>query len=140
MKREQRSKINLKSNSGVTMTDLIIALAIFVTFAGIIGTLFYSAFKVNLEMKLSGASVNYAMQILEDIDKIAYEEVQNGMEDKYRAQFSIPEAFKLFIEVSNYNEGNNKEDFIKKVKLTIIYEFSERTENIVINRLKVKEI
>lgn len=133
-------KINFKSNSGFTMTDLVTALIIFSIFTGIIGTLMYNSFKTNLQVKMAGTAANYAIQILEDIDKISYDKVINGMESSYKSKFSIPNGFDLSIEVSNYNEGTDKEDLIKKVKLTITYSLAENSENLVIERLKIKEI
>jgi len=137
---EEKRKTNIKSNSGFTMTDLVIALSIFTIFTGIIGTIMYSSFKLNLQTKMSGVAANYAIQILEDIDKISYEEVTNGMENKYINKFSIPDGFKLTIEVSKYNNGNSKQDLIKKVKLTITYNLSGSTESFVVQRLKIKEV
>lgn len=122
------------------MTDLAVAIVVFTIFAGVIGTLFYSSFKVNVQTKLSGSAVNYAIQILEDIDKLTYEQVTNGMEQQYMTKFSIPSGYQLLLEVSNYNEGNDKEDLIKKVKLTISYGLTGETENIVIEKLKIKEL
>lgn len=133
-------KLNLKSESGFTMTDLIAALIIFSVFTGIIGTLFYSSFKINLQTKMTGTAGSYAIQILEDIDKITYNEVVNGMENKYKSKLSIPAGFDILIEVSNYNEGNNKEDLIKKIKLTIKYKLAGHSEQLVINHLKIKEV
>lgn len=138
--RKKFKKINLKSNSGFTMVDLVIALAIFALFATVIGNMMFSAYKTNLQVEMSGASIYYAMQILEDIDKIPYEDVKNGMESSYISKFSIPSAFTVNVNVSNHNEGTNKEDLIKKVKITITYEFSGNSESIVINKLKVKEV
>lgn len=135
-----KRKINIKSNSGFTMVDLIIALTMFTVFTGIIGGTLYSAYKTNIQTQIAGESVNYAMQILEDIDKISYEQVKNGMESSYISKFSIPSGFDLKIEVTNYNQGNNKEDLIKTIKLTINYEFLGKTESFVINKLKVKEV
>ena len=57
-------KINFKSNSGFTMTDLVTALIIFSIFTGIIGTLMYNSFKTNLQVKMAGTAANYAIQIL----------------------------------------------------------------------------
>ena len=57
MKRKQKNKINIKSNSGFTMADLIAALTIFTIFTGIICGLFYSAYKVSLETKLSSTAL-----------------------------------------------------------------------------------
>ena len=135
-----KNKINIKSNKGFTIADLAIALIVFVIFTGIIGTLFYSSFKINSQARISAVATNYAIEILEDIDKIAYDDVQNGMESKYIEQFSIPEGYELSIKIQKYNLGNDKADLIKKVKLTLSYGMMGDTEQIVIQRLKVKEI
>lgn len=133
-------KTNIKSNSGFTMTDLVVALIIFLIFSGLVVTAFYSSYVVNSKTKITASATNYSIQILEDIDKITYDEVQNGMENTYRQKFSIPDGYSLKMEVTNYDEGNAKEDLIKNVKLTIEYKIVGDTEKIVINKIKVKEL
>lgn len=133
-------KTNIKSNSGFTMTDLVVALIIFLIFSGLVVTAFYSSYVVNSKTKITASATNYSIQILEDIDKITYDEVQNGMENMYRQKFSIPDGYSLKMEVTDYNEGNDKEDLIKNVKLTIEYKIAGDTEKIVINKIKVKEL
>ena len=140
MKIEKKKKINIASDSGFTITDLAIAIIIFLLFTGIMGSLFYNAFKTERQTQMSGAAINYAIQILEDIDKISYEEVTNDMEESYMSKFSISSAYNLKIEVTNYNEGNDKEDLIKIVKLTMEYELAGDSENIMIKKLKIKEM
>lgn len=140
MKRERRKiQLNITSNKGFTMADVVIALIIFTIFTGTIGSFMYSSYKMNLQTKMSGSAVNYAMEILEDIDKIAYEEVTNGMENTYIQKYDIPSGFRLSIQVSNYKEGDGAQDIIKKVKLTISYEFAKNSQDIVIERMKIKE-
>lgn len=133
-------KQTIRSNSGFTVTDLVIALIIFLIFSGLVVTAFYSSYVTNAKMKITASATNYAIQILEDIDKITYDEVKNEMEDMYRNKFSIPDGYSLKIEVSNYNEGNQKEDLIKNVTLIIAYKVVGDTEKIVINKIKVKEM
>lgn len=134
-------KLNLKSEAGFTMADLIAALIIFSIFTGVIGSLMYTSYKTNLQTKVAGIAGGYAIQILEDIDKIGYDEVVNGMENAYKDKFGIPSQFNIHIEVSNYNDDeNSKEDLIKKVKLTIEYTFAESSDRFVVNRLKIKEV
>lgn len=135
-----KMKKYLKSNKAFTITDLVIALIIFLMFSGIVVTAFYAVFKSNSKIKLEAAATNYAIQILEDIDKITYNEVQNGMENNYRQKFSIPDGYSINIEVTNYNEGNDKEDLIKNVNLKIEYKILNDTEKIVINKIKIKEL
>ncbi len=134
-KKQKRIQLNIASNKGFTMTDVVIALIIFTIFTGTIGSFMYASYKMNLQTKMSGSAVNYAMEILEDIDKIAYEEVTNGMESKYIQKYAIPSGFRLSIQVSNYKE----EDIIKKVKVTVSYELAKNTQDIVIERMKIKE-
>lgn len=133
-------KTNIKSNSGFTITDLVVALIIFLIFSGLVVTAFYSSYVVNSKTKITASATNYSIQILEDIDKITYDEVQNGMENTYRQKFSIPDGYSLKMKVTNYNEGNNKEDLIKNVELTIEYKIAGDNEKIVINKIKVKEL
>lgn len=133
-------KTKIKSNSGFTMTDLVGAIIIFLIFSGLIVTAFYNSYVVNSKTKVTASATNYSIQILEDIDKITYDEVQNGMENTYRQKFSIPNGYILKMEVTNYNEENEKEDLIKNVKLTIEYKIAGDIEKIVINKIKVKEL
>ena len=140
MKKRRLNKINIKSESGFTMQDLVAALIIILIFVGSIGSLIYMTFKSNIETKISGLTINYAIKILEDIDKIGYDNVQNGMEQNYIQKFSIPSNFKLSIEVSNYDAGNNKEDLIKKVKLKITCNIMNISSDYIVNKIKIKEI
>lgn len=133
-------KTNIKSNSGFTITDLVVALIIFLIFSVLVVTAFYSSYVVNSKTKITASATNYSIQILEDIDKITYDEVQNGMENTYRQKFSIPDGYSLKMKVTNYNEGNDKEDLIKNVELTIEYKIAGDNEKIVINKIKVKEL
>ena len=57
------------------------------------------------------------------------------MESKYIQKYAIPSGFRLSIQVSNYKE----EDIIKKVKVTVSYELAKNTQDIVIERMKIKE-
>ena len=133
-------EINVKSESGFTMTDLVIALIIFAIFTGLICTLMYNAFRIEMQTKMAGNANFYAIEILEDIDKISYDDVVNGMESRYKAKFSISDNYNIKLEVSNYDEGGAKENLIKNVKLTITYKLDNSTENLIINKIKVKEV
>ena len=62
------------------------------------------------------------------------------MECHYKDIFSISNSYDLKIEVTNYNEGTNKEDLIKNFKLTITYKLDNNTESLVVNKIKVKEL
>lgn len=138
---KNNKKFNLKSENGFTMQDLMIAAFVIVLFVGLISSMMYSVYKTNIRADLTARMSTYAIQILEDIDKIAYEEVNSNLSSKYIEQFEIPSGFNVNIEVSNYGEGlQNIEDVMKIVKLTISYELQGETEEFVVQRLKIKEI
>lgn len=137
----KKIKLNFKSNKGFTMQDLLIALFFIVLFVGIISSMMYAVYKLQMKANLMSQMTMYSVQILEDIDKISYEEVQKKTAQEYRNQFSIPAGFNINIEVSNYGEGiENVQDVMKIVKLTLSYTFSNETEEFTVQRLKIKEI
>lgn len=137
----KKIKLNFRSNKGFTMQDLLIALFFIVLFVGIISSMMYAVYKLQMKANLMSQMTMYSVQILEDIDKISYEEVQKKTAQEYRNQFSIPAGFNINIEVSNYGEGiENVQDVMKIVKLTLSYTFSNETEEFMVQRLKIKEI
>lgn len=141
MSKDKTLKNLIRSNKGFTMQDLAIATLIITIFVGLISTLMYSVYKTNVKTNLTSQMATYAVQILEDIDKIPYEEVKPELADEYKSDFSIPESFNISIEVSNYGEGvNNVQDVIKIVKLNISYTILNETEGFSIQKLKIKEM
>ena len=81
MVKKTKFKNIIKSNKGFTMQDLIIATLIITIFVGLIGTLMYSVYNVNIRTDLTSQMATYAVQILEDIDKISYDEVTSELAD-----------------------------------------------------------
>ena len=130
-------KVNTKSESGFTFTDLAIAIFIIMLFTGTIGTIMYQITEVKLSTQLSAEAV-CAIQILEDIDKTDYDLIQNGMENSYRTKFQIPSGFAIRIDVidSAYTIAGQP---TKRVELRIKYKFKGRDEELAITRYKVKE-
>lgn len=134
-------KKKLKSQKGFTMQDLIIACLIFTIFAGLIGTLMYNSYYNNLRAELSANMTIYAVKILEDLDKISYEEVQTKTGTNYKEQFDIPAGYSVELNISNYGEGvENIEDIMKIINLKISYTLQGETEDFVVQRLKIKEM
>ena len=141
MSKKAKLKNLIKSNKGFTMQDSIIATLIITIFVGLISTLMYSVYNINIRTDLTSQMATYAVQILEDIDKIAYEEVNSDLANTYKSQLNIPAGFDVNIEVTNYVDGTqNIEDVIKIVNLTISYELRGDTEQFSVQRLKIKEI
>ncbi len=128
--------IKFKSNKGFTMQDIIIAMLILVLFAGIIGGSYVAIYKIQAETKLYATATLCAVQIFENIDKIDYEQVNNGDLKNWRTDYEIPNGMNLSLDVKPYNEQNT----IKNVKLTISYEFAGNTQKLVLEKIKVKEL
>ena len=131
-------KMNKKMENGFTFTDLAIAIFIIMIFAGTIGTILYQITEIKLSTQLSAEATVYAIQILEDIDKTDYELIQNGMEDSYKTKFEIPNGFALKINVSDSSKTVGGEP-VKRIELSIEYEFKGREEELTISRQKVRE-
>ena len=141
MKKNRKFRELIKSNKGFTMQDLIIATFIITIFVGLISTLMYQVYYANVKTDLTSQMATYAVQILEDIDKISYDEVNSDLAEMYKIKFSIPKGFDVNIEVSNYGEGiRNVQDVMKIVDLTISYELRGETQQFNVQRLKIKEI
>lgn len=141
MKKKIKFSNFIKSNNGFTIQDLIIATFIITIFIGIIGTLMYSVYNINIRTNLTSQMATYAVQMLEDIDKIPYEEVNSDLENTYKSQFSIPSGFEINIDVSNYaDEKENIQDVIKIVNLTISYDLKGDRQEFNVKKLKIKEV
>ena len=129
-----------KSEKGFTIQDLIAAMIVLGLFVGIIGTLYVSIYKVQLDTKVDSIATLYAVQIMERVDKLGYEEFTNSTIDQVlanmRNDFSIPDSYHISFEVIPYQS----DDLIKTVKMTINYEFAGKERTIIIQRLKVKEV
>lgn len=126
----------VKSNKGFTMQDIIVAMIILILFASVIGGSLVAIYRIQAETKLNAAATLYAIQILENIDKISYDQVNDGDLRTWRTDYGIPDRMNLDLDVNIYNEENTA----KIVKLAISYEFGGKTETILLEKLKVKEL
>lgn len=141
MKKNINSKFNIQSEKGFTMQDLIIAIFLLSLFVTLISGLMYKVYITNAKISLTAQMATYAVQILEDIDMIGYNEVNSELEQNYYNKFNIPKDYVLDIEVTNYGEGvENIEDVMKIVKLTISYKLQDDTEQFSVQKLKIKEM
>jgi len=127
------NKINLKSEKGFTLQDLIAAIIIFTIFVGTIGSLISTVVKMQLKTQMTAGATNYAIMILEDIDKRPYNQITSDLASSY----SMPQGFNLRIDITNHTGWT---DLIKFVKITISHDLFGEHEELVINRLKINEI
>ncbi len=131
----------IKSNKAMTMTDVVIGMLIIIIFTGILTSSFYQIYKYNISIKMNALALEYSIKILEDIDKMPYEEVNNQLNDSLKENYKIREGYNAYIEIKNYNEEDNtKEDIIKIVTLTIKYKEIEKEQEYTVKKLKIKEL
>lgn len=137
---EKQRFLKLKSNNGFTMQDLIIAIAIFTLFAGIIGTAIVATFRVQSDSQVDEVGTLYAIQIAEYIDKISFDDVESGMGDSLASMFNVPANFTVTIDVSYYKPDGETLSCVKEVDINLAYNFANDSRNIRIQRLKIKEL
>lgn len=131
----------LKSNKGISMTDIIVAIFILTMFVGLIGSIYYQIALNNGLIKMNAMAVYYGVKIAEDIDIMTYEEVTNDLNNLIKDNYDILKTFNIKIDVNNYNsKDTSKQDILKIVDINIEYTFLNKTENYKIKKLKVKEI
>lgn len=131
----------LRSNRAVTMTDLVTGMLILIIFTGILTSSFSQIYKNNIYIKLNGIATNYAIAILENIDKMPYEEVTEDINSTIREDYNINKNFNANVSVENYNSDKpEKEDIIKIVTVTINYNFNNTEDRYTVRKLKIKEM
>lgn len=134
-------KIKFKSNNGVTTMDIAIAITILSLFVGVIGNFYYQIVKNNNMIRFNTMAVYYAIKIAEDIDKVAYEDVNDDFKENLNVKYGLPENFNATLDIENYNESDSsKQDIIKKVNITIKYTFLKEERSYKIEKLKIKEL
>ena len=136
----KKNILNLKSNKGFTMQDLVLAIAIFALFSVIIGTGLVVTFKVQADSQVDEVGTLYAVQIAEYIDKISFDAVENGMGDSMAKKFNIPTNFTVTINVSDYKPELQEASYVKDVDINLEYNFNNDSRNIRIQKLKIKEL
>ena len=131
----------LKSNKGISMADVVIALLILIILSGVIGNILYQIAYNNAALRMNAIATDYAVKVAEYIDKIPYENVTNEMQITTINGEKIIDKFNVSIEVENYNnDDSTKEDIIKKVIITVNYNILKETKNYKIQKLKIKEM
>ena len=133
---------NIKSNRGVSITDVVIALIILTIFTGVIGNLIYQIAYNNAALRVNAIAADYAVKEAEYIDKIAYEDVQTSNEKITQINGeNVLDAFTIKLDVEDYKANDEtKQDIIKKVTITVNYNILKDEKGYKIEKLKIKEM
>lgn len=130
-----------KSNKGVTMTDVVIGMLILIIFTGILTSSFYKIYSYNLLIRMNAIAVDYTIKILEDIDKMKYEDVTEDLNNTLIADYNIMDNYDVSVKIENYNKDDEtKKDIIKIVTVDVKYDLKGDQKTYSVSKLKIKEM
>ena len=152
-------KIKLKSNKGISMVDVIIAIIIMAMFVGIVGNLYVKIATDNSKIKMNALATYYVVQIAEYIDKISYDDefleigtrndetVQNALKGSLKSVFigwteDIMEVNVIVKEPTYKNQEIEREDILKQIEIVAEYSVigEEEKQKYTVFKTKVKEM
>lgn len=129
-----------KSDKGISIIDIIIAMMILCIFVGVVGSLFYQIGLNSNLIKMNAVAVHYAVKLAEDIDVMPYEKIDNSLNASLNTDYEVPEGFNMSIEVEKYNKDDpEKADIIKIVTININYSCYDQDRSYKIQKLKIRE-
>ncbi|MDO5556716.1 MAG: hypothetical protein Q4G05_00500 [Clostridia bacterium] len=128
----------MENNRGYTGIDISIAIMIIIMAIAILSTLLAKTLNNIREVEYNSNASIYMVQMLEGIDKCAYESVDNtngNLVNTFRANYHIPTSFDITMQIEELHLG-----YVKRVTLRIEYLLDGSTESFEVKKLKVKEI
>ncbi|MFR0822722.1 MAG: hypothetical protein ACLU84_05005 [Clostridia bacterium] len=132
----------VKSNKGVMGADIVVSLLVLTLFAGVIASLFADVFFQNISIRMNALATNYAIKILEDTDKMAYNDVTQAQMDKNLTnKYGISSNYTVTVKVENYNANDyTKKDLIKIITVTVKYTLKDKPYTYTVKKLKIREM
>lgn len=131
----------IKENKAAIMSDVVVAMLIVILFTGIITTSFYKIYENNIYIRMNAIAVNYTIKVLEDIEKMTYEEVTDDLNTTLAQTYDIQDNYEVTVNVKKYNENDEtKKDLIKYVTVNVKYKVVNETKNYTVKTLKIKEM
>ena len=131
----------VKSNNGVTMTDVVIGMLILIIFTGILTSSFYKIYSYNLLIRMNAIAVDYTIKILEDIDKMKYEDVAEDLNSTLISDYNIMDNYNVSVKIEKYNKDDEtKKDIIKIVTVDVKYDLKGDQKSYSVSKLKIKEM
>ena len=141
--------INFRKNeNGFTGVDIAMAVLIITVLMTVIGSMYINLYVSNAKILREEKAIGYATAILEKVDEKYYDEVNDNnfavvnqadgkksvcdvvMEKGYNPQVQI---------VVYQPNGDNEQDFVKTIQVTIQYTVGKKTEQVNLQTIKTKE-
>ncbi len=122
--------------------DIVVSLLVLTLFAGVIASLFADVFFQNISIRMNALATNYAIKILEDTDKMAYNDVTQAQMDKNLTnKYGISSNYTVTVKVENYNANDyTKKDLIKIITVTVKYTLKDKPYTYTVKKLKIREM
>lgn len=131
-------KNNKKGFSGV---DIVIAMALIVIFVPLITTLFVNIYMNWMTTKRNAMANAYATQIIEHVEAVYYDELTENEVETFKNNLNIPSGYNVETSIETYTKtGEQTENLIKTITVSITYKVGQNTENVTMKSLKTKEI
>lgn len=125
----------LKSDRGITGTDISIAIIVIVVFTGVISKLMYNSYANGVEIQISANASCYATIILEKVDEKPFDEITSNfvldlINDKV---IDIDPMYSVYFYVEDLTY------MYKKVTVKILYSINNKQQDLTISKIKVNE-
>lgn len=139
--------MKLKGNSGIGLTDAIIAISIFVIFSAVIISISYNIYIQSNFIKRNNTATNYIVDLFEYAKAQNIEMVNNNFLSEYATvnfgeninitntepeQNSISNGYTIFILVNDMHNDNlveYDENIVKQISITVYYKLGGKVKN-----------
>lgn len=145
--------MDFKQNKGITLSDGIIAVAIFILFTGIIVSVSYNIYLQSNFIKRNDQATNYIVEIFEYAQGLVFEDpnsdndlnseklVQyindkyeniNAISGEYKNQTENLKGYKIYINVYDVNvyDDSKEKGYIKQVDITVEYKLGGKIKTV----------
>ena len=136
------NKKKIKKEKGATGLDVATGVVIFMLFSTFILTLYVQIYKQTSIIKIHEDAMGYIISICEDIDMRNYGDIEDLQQYTalIKTKIGLPNRYNLQITQEKYiNTHPEAEDIVKRLTISITYNFDEEDRVITVNKIKVKE-
>lgn len=144
-------KVNLKSEKGIAMSDVIVAVLLIAIFTGVIATIGYNIAVTSSSLKRMSAVTNYITTVFEHIDQMYYDDVTTANVEMYCMSISDlknqnvnntdwdGKGYNVEIKVEQYKPEETSMDLVKVIELKVSYKLNGKLQEINMSRIKKRE-
>lgn len=133
----------LRKEKGVTGIDIATGAIVFILFTSTIFAIYLQIYKQSALVKIHEDAMGYIISICEDIDLKKYEDTEDIVQygNTIIQAINLPtDKYTLELRKEKYIDVNSSaQDLVKKIKISLKYNFDNEERTIQVNKIKVKE-